>query len=172
MNESEVKSILKKRAEKLARVEKGDENAHDTIEVLNFKLTKENYAIETAYIKEIFPFKNVTPLPGAPNFVFGLLNVRRKIISVIDLKVFFGLPSDDGPGKKVIILSSSEMEYALLSDAVSSVCKIRLADIEPPLPTLTGIRQEFLRGTLTNGTVILDGHKLLTSKQIVVDETS
>lgn len=171
MNETEEKKILKKRAEKLAHTEKSRDVTNNCIEVLNFKLTKENYAIETHYIKEIFPFKNVSHLPGAPNFVFGLINVRRKIISVIDLKVFFGLPSDDGPGKKVIILSSPEMEFALLSDKVSNVSKIRLEEIEPPLPTLTGIRQEFLKGTLTDGTVILDGHKLLTSKQIVVDET-
>jgi purine-binding chemotaxis protein CheW len=164
--------ILKSRAEKLAQVISVKEPMNETIEVLVFKLAGENYAIETMYIKEVYRYKNYTLLPGAPPFVFGLINVRRKVLSIIDLKVFFSLPATKNVEYKVIIVEDREMEFAILTDGIVDIQKISLNHIQPSLPHLTEAKQEFLKGITANGLIVLDGKKLLSSKRIIVDEKS
>lgn len=164
--------ILKSRAEKLAQVISIKEPMNEIIEVLVFKLAEENYAIETRYIKEVYYYKNYTILPGAPPFVFGLINVRRKVLSIVDLKVFFSLPVTKNQEHKVIIVENREMEFAILTDGILDIQKVPLNDIQPSLPHLSEAKQEFLKGITTNGLILLDGKKLLSSKHIIVDETA
>lgn len=159
--------ILKKRADQLAIPLKSYN--YDFIEILVFNLSNEQYGIELQFVKEVYPYKELTPLPGTPSFMVGLINVRRKIFSLIDLKVFFSLPQDTQKEKKAIILQNLDHEFALLTDEIKGVKKIPLTQIQPSLPTFTGIRQEFLKGVTTESLVILDGEKLLNSKQLIVD---
>ena len=76
---------LKKRAKKLAKplVIKTEE---EEITVIEFSMAFENYGIEYNYIREIFPLKEIVPIPCTPEFVLGITNIRGQIISVIDLK--------------------------------------------------------------------------------------
>ena len=87
----ESKRILKRRAEILAR-EKAEKADEDSIEVVEFLLANEHYGIESHFIREVYPLKDYTPLPGVPSFVLGLVNVRGRILSVIDIKKFFDMP--------------------------------------------------------------------------------
>ena len=164
------KRILRARADFLAR-QPGREQAGDTLEVVEFILANERYGIESGYVREVYPLKDYTPLPCTPPFVIGLLNVRGRIISVIDIKKFFDMP---GKGisdlNKVIIIHDYNMEFGILADSILGVGDIALRDIQPPLPTLTGIRAEYLRGVTAERTVILDARKLLTDKKIIVHE--
>ena len=167
----ETKRILSERAQRLAR-EPGEADAGDEhIEVIEFVLAFESYAIETRYVREVEPLDNLTPLPCTPAFVLGIVNVRGEILSVIDLKKFFELP---GKGltdlNKVIVLESENMLFGILADAVTGVRRVRIADIQPSLPTLTGIREAYLKGVTPGRTVILDAEKLLADGSIVVEE--
>lgn len=164
--------ILKKRAELLAKSPVEPEINSNIIEILTFKLNCEQYGIESAYIKEVYRFRDYTPLPCTPPFVYGLVNVRRRIISIIDLKVFFGMPSDEGLERKAIILSHGDMEFGLLCYGQPEIKKIHSDKLQSALPTMTGIRQEFLQGMTADGIVILDGKKLLASKHMVVNEAN
>lgn len=164
--------ILKKRAERLAQTVETEKQELNEIELLVFKLAEENYAIETKYVKEVYPFKDYTILPGVPSFIYGLINVRRKILSILDLKAFFSLPaSTENENRKIVILEGFDMEFALLTDEIADIQKVSLNHLQTSLPTLTGIRQEFLMGVTQDRIVVLDGKKLLTSKQIIVDQT-
>ncbi len=166
------KEILKNRAEKLAKLSETQNTANASIKVLEFKLAKESYAIELRYIQEVYRIKDFTPLPTVPAFVFGLINVRRKILSVIDLHVLFGIPrKEEAIGKKAIIIQKNDMEFAFLTDDILGVELIQLDAIQPTLPTLIGIQQELLRGITVDGLAILDGEKLLTDSRIVVNES-
>ncbi len=166
----EKSHILKERAEKLAKVNE-KEKIKDGIEVLVFHLSQEQYALETFYIKEVYPYKKYTILPGVPAFISGLINIRRKVFSILDLNVFFSLPHDSSSHHKFIIVEDSEMEFAILTDGIVGIQKIPHDQIEPLPPTFSGIQQNFLKGITTDHIVILDGKKLISSKLIIVDET-
>jgi len=168
---AEKQEILRARAKMLAREPKGKEGAEQQIEVVEFLLAYEKYGIESSYVREIYPLKELTPLPCTPPFVLGLINVRGQILSVIDIKKFFDLP-DKGLTdlNKVIIVHSDKMELGLLADAILGINLVPLPEIQPSLPTLTGIRAEYLRGVTKERLVILDAKSLLLDKKIIVHE--
>lgn len=163
-------SILKARAHTLAQAPE-QAAATECIEVVTFLLAHETYGIETAYVREIHPLKDLTPLPCTPPFVVGIVNVRGQVISVIDIKKFFDLPEKGlFDLNKIIILSDGIMEFGILADAVLDVRSIPRQQIQPSLPTLTGIREQYLRGITADRLIVLDAYSLLTSCSIVVHE--
>lgn len=167
----EKKRILKERARALAQEPKIKEGAEGYVEVVEFQLAYERYAIESFYIQEVYPMKELTPLPCTPSFVLGIINVRGQVLSVIDIKKFFDLPEKGLTDlNKVIIIQDQKMEFGILADLILGVRLIPLEEIQPSLPTLTGIREEYLKGVTKERVVILDAAKLLTDKKIVVHE--
>jgi purine-binding chemotaxis protein CheW len=168
---AEKQAVLKARAISLAREPKENARAGERLEVVEFLLAYERYGIESSYVREIYPLKDLTPLPCTPPFVLGLVNVRGQILSVIDIKKFFDLP-DRGLTdlNKVIILHTEHLELGVLADAILGINLIPLSEIQPSLPTLTGIRAEYLRGVTKERLVILDVKNLLLDKKIIVHE--
>lgn len=166
----ERKKILKARAELLAKEPK-EIKAGEYMEIVEFLLAQEHYGIETHYIREVYPLKDYTPVPCTPHFVLGLINVRGQVIPVIDMRKFFDMPEKGLTDlNKVIIIHDNKMEFGILADAIIGVHSIAVAEIQPPMPTLTGIREEFLRGVSMERMVILDAQRLLTDRNIVVNE--
>lgn len=161
--------VLKARAEILAKSLEDLNFKIDPIEIILFKLDRENFALETKYVNEVYSLKEFTPLPGAPPFFYGLANVRRRIVPIIDLKVFFSIPNDVNIEKKILIIENEDVEFAILIDGFSGIKTISKNELQATLPTLTGIRKDFLRGLIVDGTVILDGEKLLTSPHLVIE---
>lgn len=167
----ETQRILKARALALAREPMPTEAPGEHIEVVEFVLAHERYAIESHYVREVAPLENLTPLPCTPAFVLGIVNVRGEILSVIDLKKFFDLPEKGLTDlNKVIVLQSGNMLFGILADVIAGVRRIPLTGIQPSLPTLTGVREEYLKGVTPERIVVLDAEKLLTDESIVVQE--
>ncbi len=170
-DDEEIKRILKARAAALAKEPPAAPLADAHVEVVQFLLAEETYAIESRYVREVFPLEDLTPLPCTPAFVLGIANVRGEILSVIDIKKFFDLPEKGLTDlNKILILEAKGMRFGVLADTIGGVRRIPLAAIRPSLPTLTGIREEFLRGVTAERTVILDAERLLSAKSIVVRE--
>jgi len=97
--------------------------------------------------------------------------VRGQILSVLDIKKFFELPEKGLTDlNKVIILSADGMEFGILADAIAGARTVAVGELQTSLPTLTGIREEYLMGITKDLTVILDAKKLLSDKSIVVHE--
>lgn len=192
---AERKKILRARAKALAREPERKEAAEEYVEVIEFLLAHERYGLESRFVREVYPLKELTPLPGTPPFVLGLVNVRGQILSVIDLKKFFDLPEkgltdlnkliilDSGGlalsastlrqaqgGASLSVNSAEGMAFGVLADAVLGVRPIPARELQPSLPTLTGIREEFLKGVTRERVVILDAERLLSSKDIIVHE--
>jgi purine-binding chemotaxis protein CheW len=166
----EKQKILKARADVLAREPQHEEDAQ-LLEVVEFTLAKEHYGIESHYVRELYALKDYTPLPCTPSFVLGLINVRGRIISVIDIRKFFDMPENGiGESSSVLIITEGEMEFAILADSIQGVRKIAVEGIQGSLPTLTGIRGEFLRGVTGGQLAVLDARKLFGSGNIIVDE--
>lgn len=166
----EAQRILKARAQALAR-EPGKLSAADTLEIVEFALAHETYGIETCFVREIQPLTDLTPLPCTPAFVLGIVNLRGEIVSVVDIRKFFELPEKGLTDlNKVIVLQSDAMHFGILADAVLGVRRVSGADIQSSLPTLTGIREQYLKGVTSERTVVLDAQKLLADEKIVVQE--
>jgi purine-binding chemotaxis protein CheW len=167
----EKRAILKERAKALAREPKENEAAEAQLEIVEFLLDYERYGIESSYVREVHPLKELTPLPGTPPFVLGIINVRGRILSVVDIKKFFDLPEKGLTDlNKVIILQSDEMEFGVLADVILGVRTIPLGELQPSLPTLTGIREDYLRGVTGERVVILDAEKLLSDPKMIVHQ--
>lgn len=171
MPEENRKEIFRSRAKVLSQEPKKEDTSQKTIDILEFTLAYERYGIESSFIQEVYPLKTLTPLPCTPAFVLGIINVRGRILSILDIKKFFDLPEKGLTDlNKVIILHSANMLFGILADEVTGIRKIPLSKLQPALPTLTGIREEYLKGITEDRTVILDAQKLLSDKKIIVNE--
>jgi len=169
--EAQTRHILKARAQALARPLE-TAAAEQQIELIEFMLAQETYAVQSSFVREVHPLTDLTPLPCTPPFVVGIVNVRGEIVSVIDIKKFFDLPQKGLTElNKVIILQSSDMTFGILADLIVGVQTIAMNQIQPPPPTLTGIREAYLLGVAQDRMVVLDAAKLLSDRRIVVHET-
>ena len=165
------RAILKERAKALAREPEAERPADADLDVVEFLLAYEKYGIESAFVREVHPLKDLTPLPGTPPFILGIINVRGRILSVIDIKKFFDLPEKGLTDlNKVIVLHSDKMEFGVLADGILGVRAIPLGELQPSLPTLTGIREEYLKGVTKERVVILDAEKLLSDPKMIVHQ--
>ena len=143
----------------------------EQLEIVEFLLADERYAIESTYIREVYPLKDLTPLPCTPPFVLGVINMRGKILSIIDLRIFFEM-SNKGLSdlRRVIVLHDATMEFGILADALIDVRWIQRTNLLPSLPTLTEIRAEYLMGVTHERLVVLDGGKILSDRNLVVHD--
>lgn len=167
----EQQRILKARASALAQEPRETNAGEQGLEVVEFLLCHERYGIESCWVREVYPLKEYAPLPCTPAFVLGIINVRGKILSVIDLRHFFELPEKDlNALSKVIILQGADMEFGIQADAVLGVNLILPEELHAELPTLTGIREAYLKGVTRERLAILDGGKLLADENLIVNE--
>jgi purine-binding chemotaxis protein CheW len=168
----EKQKILRARARELALGGKAEAKSPDLLlDVVEFVLGSEHYGIESSHIREIHPLSEFTPLPCTPAFVLGLVNVRGQILSIINIKKLFDLPEKGLTDlNKVIIVHADHMELGILADAILGVRSIALEELHPALPTLTGIRAEYLKGLTKDPLVVLDVEKILWDEKILVDE--
>ena len=117
------------------------------LELLEFKLANERYALETRHVVEVHPLRDLTPLPGTPPFVRGIVNLRGRILPVFDLKKFFGLPEQGVTDlHRIIVVRGNDLELGLLADVVASVRSVAVESLAPPLPTLSEIARRLPEG--------------------------
>lgn len=166
----EKKRILKERARALAQ-EPPPARAGEQLDVVAFLLADEKYGIESAFVREVYALKELTPVPCTPPFVLGITNVRGKITPVIDIKKFFDLPQGGlSELDKVVIVESNAMEVGIRADAVLGVQSVAPEEVQPGLPTLTGIREKYLKGVTPERLIILDIVKLMNDPDIIVNQ--
>jgi purine-binding chemotaxis protein CheW len=167
----ERRLVLKERALALSREPERIGTAGESLEVVEFRLASEVYAVEYFFVREVHSLKDLTPLPAMPPFVLGIINVRGQILSVVDLRVFFDLPESGlGDLNKVIVIGDDRMEFGILADAVNGTRTIPRAAIQPPIPTVTGIGVEYLMGIADAGVLVLDAERILGDEKIIVFE--
>ncbi|MGE5351830.1 MAG: chemotaxis protein CheW [Acidobacteriota bacterium] len=170
LSQFEKKNILKKRAEKLAERVTVSEVKNE-IEVIEFTLSGETYAIETSFLKEVFHMKEITPVPLTPAFVKGIINLRGNIVSVLDLKVVFELANGTISNyDRVIILQERDMTFGILADEIRGIKKISLENSTFDLPDLNAVKKKYLKAVTSQRVVILDGSKLLNDESIIIND--
>lgn len=167
---TEVKRILRARAQALARIPPAPA-AGTMLELLEFRLASERYALESRHVQEVQPLRELTPLPCAPPFFLGIVNVRGRILPVLDLKKFFDLPERGLTDlHRIILVRGHGVELGLLADVIVGVRSVAADSLQPSLPTLTGIRADYLKGVSEERLVVLDLDRLLSDPKIIVHE--
>jgi purine-binding chemotaxis protein CheW len=162
--------LLRERAAALARPPPAPTTG-TTLEVLEFRLATERYALESRYVENVYPLRDLTPLPCTPAFILGVVNIHGRILPVIDLKKFFGLPEHGLTDlHRVILISGNDLQFGLLADVIVAVRSIPAESLQPSLPTLTGIRGDYLKGIGDGRLVVLDLQRILADPRIIVHE--
>ena len=165
------KSILRSRAMMLSQEIATGGTDEEYFEILEFLLAHETYAIETMFVREVYPMADLTPLPCTPAFVYGLVNVRGQILTVIDMKKFFDLPEKGITNlNKIIVVRKDAMELGILADEIIGIRNIPMNKLQPPLSTMTGIHAEYLKGIIVEGLIALDMERFLTDGRLIVHE--
>ena len=164
-------ALLQARAEELAKRPAQQDDQEQRLDCLEFQLSGESYAVEMSYINETLPLADFTPLFCTPPFVLGITNLRGRIISIVDLRRFFELPTVGlSDLNRVIVVGNGSMEFGVLADAVIGMRSVAPGELQPAPATCTGIREEFLSGVTSDRMALLDMAKILADKRIVVHE--
>jgi len=161
---------LAQRAEKYARPQERPEEApEDSLRVLIFVQGGEHYAIPVGCVRQGLAEARVTPLPCVPSHYRGVINLRGRILSVLDLRRFWGLPSNEisGPAR-VLVVQAGALELAVLVDDVHYLAAISLQKIVPP--AAAGIGLAHVQGVGPDGVVIVDVESLAADRRLRVHE--
>jgi len=163
------RELLEKRARELARRPDDESSTDERIQIVEFTIAHERYGIEARYVREVYPLRELTPLPGTPEFVLGIVNVRGRVTSLVDLKKFFALPEKGlSDTNHVVLLSSPEMDFGILADCMLGVRELSAEELQHDLPTFTGHRKEYLLGVARDGVVVLDARRILGDPRMIV----
>ena len=163
--------ILRDRA-KLLRQPKVVENTDETLmEGLAFLLSNEKYLYDSVYIFELLHIENLTPLPCTPNFIVGIINIRGRIVSVIEMKRFLGLPVKGLSNlNKVIVVNNEEIEFGILADEIIGSKKINLEKLQTAKAFEGNQNKGFIQGITAGNLLILDIERIFESNKIIVNE--
>ncbi|MFA6449896.1 MAG: chemotaxis protein CheW [bacterium] len=141
----------------------------DTIQLVSFTLGDEEYGIEILKIREIVRIPPITRVPRSPAFIMGLINLRGKVIPVIDLHKRFGVEKNEiTPSARIIVAELGPRTTGLLVDSVSLALKLDASQIEPPPQIVDGGSSEYIKGVgKTDGRliIILDVDKFLSDEE-------
>ena len=147
---------------------------------LTFLMANEKYGLEILKVREIMGMMDVTSIPTTPAFIRGVINLRGKVIPVVDLRLKFGIEAKEDTQRTCIIVvhlthTAQEMTMGIIVDEVSDVLDIDRNQIEPPPSFGANIRTDFILGM---GKVdqkvmtMLDIDRVLTEQEIALVESS
>lgn len=140
--------------------------AEATEHLATFFLSREEYGVDVRLVQEIIRISEITPVPRAPESVKGVINLRGRIIPVVDLKKKLGLgDADRGRRARIVVVKLRERLVGLLVDAASQVLKVPVSTIDPAPDAVVEIDADYIRGVakLPDRLIILvDLHKILS----------
>ena len=170
LSDAERDAVFARRAETLAAPVRAGE-AIDAHPSLVFSLGGESYAVAGRLVREVRAVGQMTPLPGTPPFIAGLINVRGRIVSVLDLRPFFGLRTDGEAPGAVMLFATPRGDVAVLAGDEPSLRWLRddeLGALPPGGPP--GLDPSFVRGVTRDLVVVLDAEHLLGDQRLLVQE--
>ncbi|TCS39940.1 chemotaxis protein CheW [Reinekea marinisedimentorum] len=98
---------------------------------VTFRLENETYGINVMQVREVLRYSEIAPVPGAPSYVIGIINLRGNVVTVVDTRERFGLPTSDiTDNTRIVILETENQVVGILVDAVAEVVYLRQSEIE------------------------------------------
>jgi len=162
-----TREILDERARRLAQPLADTRKHEDILDVLTFVLAGERYGIETRHVREVLRLTEFTAVPGAPDFIIGVTNLRGEIVVVVDLRLFFELPSKGLTDRsRIIIFGDAAIEFAIVADTVQSVVQLPVVDFltEPVFEGKHG--RNCVQGVTRDALIVLDGSALMSDQRL------
>ncbi|WP_438969982.1 chemotaxis protein CheW [Methylophaga sp.] len=148
-----------------------DENkAEDPVlQWVTFQLEDEFYGINVMQVQEVLRLSEIAPVPGAPSYVLGIINLRGSVVTVIDTRARFGLMSNEADeSSRIIIVEVSGHVIGMLVDSVAEVVYLRQSEIDIA-PNISDESSRFIQGVCNREKyllILVDVNKLLNNEEI------
>ncbi len=139
------------------------------LQLVTFNVGEEEFGVEILAVREINRMMEITRVPHAPPFVEGVINLRGRVIPVVDLRKRFGLGAiERDKNTRIVVVELGDKVVGFLVDSVSEVLRVPEDLVEPPPPIVGGIDREYLDGVVKledRLLILLDLKKLLGSDE-------
>ena len=146
-----------------------DAGSVEELQVVTFHLGKEEFAVPILQIQEINKIVEITRVPNSPPFVEGVINLRGKVIPIIDLRKRFNLPLTElGKLSRIVVVNIADKNLGLIVDSVSEVLRLNTNSIEPPPTIVAGIDSDYIKGLgriEDKIVILLDLNKILSGDE-------
>ncbi|MBI5643123.1 MAG: chemotaxis protein CheW [Deltaproteobacteria bacterium] len=126
---------------------KKDFDSKEVLQLVTFRLGHEEFSLDILKVQEIIRHMELTRVPRTPDFVDGVINLRGRVIPVLDLRKRFGLPADEKTNEtRIIVVDVDNRTVGLKVDAVSEVLRLPADTVEPPPSIVTGAESDYIKG--------------------------
>jgi len=185
MDETTMREVWARRAEHLAQ-KPVEEDQGERLEIVLVRLGVETFGLPVNYIHSIRRADQITRVPRVPPWVTGVVNLRGRILSVIDLELFFGLPvaetrpGESAPARYLIVAEAQLMELAFGVDEVIAVEPLPINRLQEATGMIRGVRPEYISGVAerevrsgdaqTDLVIVLDMMALLSDPHLLVNQ--
>ncbi|MBI5232717.1 MAG: purine-binding chemotaxis protein CheW, partial [Deltaproteobacteria bacterium] len=123
------------------------EKQHELFQLVAFMVGEEEFSVDVLKIQEIVRMPHITRVPNTPEFVEGVVNLRGRVIPVIDLRKRFGLPAVERDEKaRIMVIHSEGNTIGFIVDSVSEVLRLPASQVEPPPQGIAGDMSEYING--------------------------
>ncbi len=165
-----VWQTLEERARALA-VQELDADSDRGEETIFFKLGAGTYGLPAHFVREVQPLGGFTPLPATPAFVIGLVNVRGRLYTALDIRPLLDIPAAPPQNQAyLLIINANNMDVALLADSVIEVSRGAI-DLAPSIAATTGRGIAWVRGVDQRLNLLIDPALLMADQRLVVNDT-
>jgi len=136
---------------------------------VTFRLDGETYGINVMQVQEVLRYTEIAPVPGAPSYVLGIINLRGNVVTVIDTRHRFNLPSGDiTDNTRIVIIETERHVIGILVDSVAEVVYLRQSEIEMAPNVGNEVSAKFIQGVCHKNNellILIELNKLLTSEE-------
>jgi len=141
------------------------------VQMVAFKLEKEEFAVNIHQVREVLKMSRVTPLPQSAHYIEGVINLRGEVIPVVDLRKRFELPvGERGEQTRIIIVEIQNSNVGLIVDSVTEVLRFSSSAIQPPPARVAGTRTDLIKGVgkvADRLLIILNLEKILATEEVI-----
>lgn len=138
-------------------------------QLVTFRLQDESYGINVMQVKEVLRISEIAPVPGAPGYVLGIINLRGTVVTVVDTRSRFGLPSTEvDEASRIVIIESEKQVVGILVDSVAEVVELRQSEIDSAPNVGNEDSSRYIQGVASrddNLLIVVDLNKLLTEEE-------
>jgi purine-binding chemotaxis protein CheW len=136
-----------------------------------FDVTNEAFGVDIGTVREIIRMQDITRVPGVPDFVKGVINLRGKVIPVVDLRRKFGFPlAEQTKENRIVVIGVNEQDIGVIVDAVTEVLRIPVESVVPPNSVISTADSEYLIGIAKLDKrliILLDMAKILSRAETI-----
>jgi len=139
------------------------------IQLVTFRLKEETYGINVMQVQEVLRVSEIAPVPGAPSYVLGIINLRGNVVTVIDTRSRFGLPSKDiDDASRIVIIESDKQVVGIMVDSVAEVVELRTSEVDSAPNVGNEESSRYIQGVASRDDdllILVDLNKLLTDEE-------